>query len=196
LFQFHTVEYIPDSFFKQNKVIYGRVEQIVRGDTIRVMHVPGFSIANEAPLSPLEGSLETETLLIRLYGIEMPSSDDEGDDAMAQKAAEFVSDLALGKMVKITLLGKKQQHDDDATTTSIQAIAMVEMVQLKTLGVRNNKNEDLTIALAQAGLANVQKSDASIGGTAEEYKRGAIDQAIYHAKNMKRGMYSFSSSST
>ena len=72
--RFDTVGSVPQMHFDENRSFYGLTERVLDGDTIRVRHVPGFAFTNDVPEPLQKRSLVNDTLLIRLYGSEFPTS--------------------------------------------------------------------------------------------------------------------------
>lgn len=70
--QFETVGMIPKSYFEENQTIYAFTERVIDGDTVRVRHIPGYSLRwlNRRRLTtPLQKrGIAGETLSIRVYG--------------------------------------------------------------------------------------------------------------------------------
>ena len=71
--QYDTANDIPTSYYKDKKVIRGRVMKVIDGDTLRIRHTPLY------PFSKGErgctGRKLTEcTISVRLYGVDAPAT--------------------------------------------------------------------------------------------------------------------------
>lgn len=188
--------------------IYGRVQEVVQGDLIRVIHVPGYTLNRQAPpVVALEGSVEWNTLLIRLYAIEVPkaqetSNDDDDDGKMkniANQAKALIEDTALNKMVQITLLDKQtttlpsKGNDSENKRKTTLATAILEIVQAKQLGLGSKSAQspsflaaqmqnDLSYVLMRAGLAQWMTDDENENNNDghDEPKRSSINIVNNH----------------
>lgn len=109
LFKYKTASDIPEKAFKNHKVIYGRVEKIVDGDTFRIRHYPFSPMALRGNY---EGRLSENTISVRIYALDCPETAKFGNTAqpMADEATEFTRKLIDGKVVRIKLLRKDQYH--------------------------------------------------------------------------------------
>ena len=167
-------------------------------------------MGRQAPVSPIEpDNLELETLLVRLYGIDVPRE----QVTIREKARRLAQKTVLEQMVQITLLQLKKKpdqmvpsrdEDDEAPTegTASQdvlasnklsvAVGVVELVAEKRLGGRRKNEEigrllryDLTMVLAREGLAQIRT-----GSMREFYnRRGALDHAMNLAKRENKGVW-------
>ena len=171
---------IPKAAFEKQSVMYGFVERVIDGDTIRVRHLPLYSarIWGRQPEPLQQRGISQDTLLIRLYGVDCPELKKRGNSGQpgSQEAKEFTSDIVLHQVVKITLLRKDQYA---------RAVAAVECLPrggacfqwLPGLGRR-----DLTVLLAKEGWAELYTS----GGA--EYWVGVI--VMYGIHVVARGQHS------
>jgi endonuclease YncB( thermonuclease family) len=177
--QFATVDDVPASYFRDHRTIYGYVERVIDGDTIRIRHCPGYvpwwyggkppkslqPSSNMAPTTkPKRVALSGITLSIRVYGVDCPETakPNKGQPAQpyAMAAKDFTTARLLHKMVKIVFLRRDQYR---------RAVAEVTMlgpnrpVILNVDGVYHEKNSwtiqhqsrDISMALAREGLAEL-----------------------------------------
>ena len=116
--QFATVDDIPQEYFELHNSIYGRVDKVIDGDTIRVAHCPTFFTCPEHDNNKLSDS----TIKVRLYGVDSPERQKKKSDPpsqpFAEEATKFTSDLTLSKTVELKLL-KKDQYG--RTISKVQA---------------------------------------------------------------------------
>lgn len=147
---------IPKSYFEEQKSVYGLVERVIDGDTIRVRHLPLFSwrLWGKQPVPLAQRGISQETLSIRLYGIDCPELAKRGQKAQSgsAEAKQFVKELIEHCVVRITFLRRDQYN---------RAVAAVELLPrwgacfrwIPSLGRR-----DLTVILAKEGLAELYTS--------------------------------------
>lgn len=141
LIQYETAGMIPRIYFEEKRSIYGFVERVIDGDTIRVTHVPKFPIDGYIPEPIRKRGISDITISIRFYGVDAPetaknknqTSQPFGDDAKL-----FTSNNVYHQMVKITLLQKDKYG---------RAVGAVETI--------SNPSKDLSIELAKRGLAEL-----------------------------------------
>jgi endonuclease YncB( thermonuclease family) len=167
--QFETVGMIPKSYFDNHNTIYGYVERIIDGDTIRVRHVPPCStilpMDDNKPkkTNGRRNGISDTTLLIRLYGVDCPEiakNKNQVTQPYGNEAKQYMTERIYHQNIKLTLLRKDQYG---------RAIAMVETIP--SLFTAPN---DLSIELARQGLAELYT-----GGGAEYYVRFLHDVSIY-----------------
>jgi micrococcal nuclease len=135
--QYATVDDIPADFFVEHKSIYGRVERVIDGDTIRISHCPTYFICPERDSKKLYDS----TIKVRMYGVDSPElqkkKSDPPSQPFAKEAKDFTSALTLDKTVELKLL-KKDQYG--------RAISKVQAGSL-----------DVSLGLVQKGLATMYR---------------------------------------
>ena len=173
--QFNTVGNVPEEYFSSQRSIYGYVERVIDGDTMRVRHVPGYGITNSAPSQPIKGPIANVTLSIRIYGVDTPETGKNKRQAsmpFGDDAKQFTTDLVYHKMVKITLLRRDQYN---------RAVASVE-----TVPDAFRPPQDLSLALAQAGLAELYTGK----GAVYYNKRADLEHAVATAQRNQRGIWS------
>lgn len=163
---------IPKSYFDQQKSVYGLVERVIDGDTIRVRHLPLYSwrLWAKHPVPLQQRGIAQETLSIRLYAIDCPELAKRGHKAQpgSSEAKQFVKDLVEHCVVRITFLRRDQYA---------RAVAVVELLPqfgacfkwIPYLGRR-----DVSILLAKNGHAELYT-----GGGAEYWVRLLNDTGIH-----------------
>jgi endonuclease YncB( thermonuclease family) len=172
--QLETVGMVPKSYFDDNIAIYAFVERILDGDTLRVRHVPGFSLTQQTPEPLAKRGIADDTLVIRLYGIDCPElakNAKQTAQPFGVEAKQFASNLVYHQMVKITFIRKDRYG---------RAIAMVETVPTGGLllsGLPGLGPKDLTVELARAGLAEMYT-----GGGSEYYVRCVVSSTFASAR--------------
>jgi len=183
LTQFDTVNDVPAEYFAQQRSIYGFVERVIDGDTIRVRHIPGYGglFASYAPPQPIQArGIANITLSIRIYGVDCPETGKnkrQSGQPYGEEAKQFTADTVYHRVVKITLLRRDQYN---------RAVSVVETVPRGLWESIVTGSRDLSAALARAGLAELYT-----GGGAEYYdRRDALEAAIERARREKRGIWS------
>lgn len=166
----------------ENKSIFGRVERVIDGDTIRVRHCPTrFSCPDRKKASSNNKPsrrIWDSTLSIRMYGVDCPElqkrSSDPPSQPYAQEAKDYTTNLILGKCVKVTLFSKDQYG---------RAIGKVETP--KPI-VPFFSRKDVTFELVRHGLATIYT------GRGAEYdgNKDILTQMEREARNRKRGVWS------
>ena len=153
-------------YFSDHKVIFGRVERVVDGDTIRVRHCPLTCSERDK-----NTKLSDSTLTIRMYGIDSPElhkqKSDPPSQPFAEEAKEFTSSLVLDKIVQIKLLEKDKYS---------RAVGKVQTIL----------QQDVSLELAERGLATMYK------GVGADYdgKREVFEALQADAKRKKLGVWS------
>jgi micrococcal nuclease len=158
---------VPKSYFDEEKSVYGLVERVTDGDTIRVRHLPLYSFRfwGKQPAPLTQRGIAQETMSIRLYGIDCPELAKRGHKAQkgSDEAKQFVKELLEHRVVRITFLRRDQ---------FARAVAAVEILPpwgacfrwIPSLGRR-----DVSIILAKEGMAELYT-----GGGAEYWVRHTI----------------------
>lgn len=184
--QFQTVNDVPKSYYTQKRSIYAFVERVIDGDTIRVRHYPLYSIRRQRATPLQKRGIADSTLSIRLYGIDCPElakNKSQKSQPYAEEAKDYISQLVLHQMVKITFLRKDQYG---------RAICQVETLPRfgSLLGCLPGVGaKDLSVILARKGLAELYT-----GGNAEYFeKRDVLEREIKNAKKRKQGIWSLGS---
>ena len=181
--QFDTANDIPADYFEKQRYIYGFVERVIDGDTIRVRHIPGYKTKRAFKPEPLQQrGIANVTLSIRIYGVDAPETGKNKRQTgmpFGEEAKQFTTDLVYHQMVKITLLRRDQYN---------RAVAVVETVPTTAglFGVCRPRPRDVSWELARAGLAELYT-----GGGAEYYgRRTELEAAITAAQRAQRGIWS------
>ncbi|KAL7576061.1 hypothetical protein ACA910_000845 [Epithemia clementina (nom. ined.)] len=180
--QFLTVDDVPTNYFDDRRYIYGFVERVIDGDTIRVRHIPGFGFGRKVPQPLDKRGISDETLSIRIYGVDTPETGKnkrKASQPFGKEAQAFTTDLVYHKMVKVTFLRKDQYK---------RAVAKVETVEegMSSSFLPGYGPKDLSMELAKAGLAELYT-----GGGAEYFgRKQELEQAIAKAKQQRKGIWS------
>lgn len=147
---------IPKSSFQNHDVLYGFVERVIDGDTIRVRHLPMYAarLWGRRPQPLEQRGISQDTLLIRLYGVDCPELKKRGNPGQpgSEQAKDFTSATVLHTVVKITLLRKDQYA---------RAVAAVECLPRGGVcfkWVPGLGRRDLSVLLAKEGLAELYTS--------------------------------------
>ena len=107
--QYDTANDIPKSYFKDKKVIRGKVIKVIDGDTIRIRHTPLYPISR-GEKGCIDRKLTECTISVRLYGVDAPETPKFGNEGQpyAQEAKEYIFKQVYDKNVKIKLLRRDQ----------------------------------------------------------------------------------------
>lgn len=179
LFKFDTVSDVPQSYFVEGRSIFGRVERVIDGDTVRVRHCPSrWRCPDRMKASDRPSRIWDSTLSIRMYGVDCPElqkrSTDSPSQPFAQEAKDYTSHLVLGKRVKVTLFSKDQYG---------RAIGKVETPRPV---VPFLSSKDVSLELVRNGLASIYT------GRGAEYNgnRETLQRLESEAQRRKRGIWS------
>jgi endonuclease YncB( thermonuclease family) len=170
---------VPQSYFAENKSIFGRVERIIDGDTVRVRHCPSrLRCPDRMKSSNKPSRIWDSTLSIRIYGVDCPElqkrSTDPPSQPFAIEAKEYTTSLLQGKRVKVTLFSKDQYG---------RAIGKVETPR-PVVPVFSRK--DVSLELVRKGLATIYTGrGAEYGGNKDILQRTESE-----ARKGKRGIWS------
>lgn len=173
--QFDTVNDVPADYFTNQQAIYGFCERVIDGDTIRVRHIPNYRGGTPQPLQ--QRGIANVTMSIRIYAVDCPETGKNKRQVsmpFGDEAKQFTSDMVFHKVVKITLLRRDQYG---------RAVAVVETVPT---GLFGSSAQDVSMALAQAGLAELYTG----GGAVYYNRREELQAAIALAQRKKRGIWS------
>lgn len=170
--QFDTANDIPLSYYKERKVIRGRVIKVIDGDTIRVRHTPLYPLNKGRDCST---RISDCTISVRLYAVDAPETAKRGNPGQpfASEAAEYTSTQVLDKVVRVKLLRKDQYARVVGRVTTRNNI----LPFLKT---------DLSASLAEKGLASLYTG----GGAEYDDQRTVLEKKIEQAKKRKQGIWS------
>jgi micrococcal nuclease len=99
--QFENAGDIPSEYFREKRIIEGKVLKIVDGDTFRVRHLGK---------EHFDGPMNEHTLSIRLAAVDTPEKAKNGNSGQeyADEAASFAERKLLNKKVQIKLLSRDQ----------------------------------------------------------------------------------------
>lgn len=179
--QFNTANDVPAEYFTDQRYIYGFVERVIDGDTIRIRHIPGYGMGASRMPEPLkQRGIANVTLSVRIYGVDCPETGKNKRHIsmpFGEDAKEFTSDMVFHKMVKVTLLRRDQYN---------RCVAVVETVPDSMWGRLVTGSKDLSLELATAGLAELYTG----GGAVYYNKRDELEAAIASAQRKKRGIWS------
>lgn len=143
--QYNTASDIPQKMFQDHKSIYGSVERITDGDTLRIRHIPLYPFQKS---NNYDGKLSENTIPIRLYAIDAPEIGKYGNPSMpfAEDAKDWLSNNAKDKIVKVKLLRRDQYN------------RVVGKVTTKRRFIPSFiSRQDLSLGLAHDGLATLYK---------------------------------------
>jgi micrococcal nuclease len=179
---FDVVDDIPRRYFSDQSTIFGFVERVIDGDTLRVRHCPRFSSCPPSASSSSSVSsrrIWDSTLKLRIYGVDCPElqkrSTDPPSQPYAVEAKDFTSQLVLGKKVRIKLLRKDQYG---------RAVAKVET--RRGIIPFFDRRKDVSIELLRRGFATVYRG----GGAAYDGKKHVLEGLEDQARRRRRGIWS------
>jgi endonuclease YncB( thermonuclease family) len=174
------VDDIPRQYFSDQKTIYGYVERVIDGDTIRVRHCPRFSSSCPPSSSSVSSKrIWDSTLKLRIYGVDCPElqkkSTDPPSQAYADEAKDFTSQLVLGKKVRVKLLRKDQYN---------RAVVKIETPRglIPIIG----RPQDLSVELLRRGYATVYRG----GGASYDGKKEFLERLEAQARQKRKGLWS------
>lgn len=186
--QFRTVDDVPKEYFTDHRYIYGYVERIIDGDTIRVRHIPGYGLLGvfqSKQKQPLQQrGISQDTLSIRIYGVDCPElakNTRQTSQPYAEKAKDLTEQLTYHRVVKITFLRKDQYS---------RAVAVVETTGPLTRVpfLRRWARKDVSVELAKSGLAELYTG----GGAEYNDNRAYLESCIEQAQRRRKGIWSLS----
>ena len=172
--QYDTANDIPTSYYKDKKVIRGRVIKVIDGDTLRIRHTPLY------PFSKGErgctGRKLTEcTISVRLYGVDAPETAKFGNDGQpySLEAKQYISNNVQNRVVKVKLLRKDQYS------------RVIGVITTRNKYIPFLKN-DLSRGLAEQGYASLYTG----GGAEYDGRRDELQRKIKKAQDKKKGIWS------
>lgn len=171
--QYNTASDIPQKMFQQHVSIYGSVERITDGDTLRIRHIPMYPFQKS---SNYDGKLSENTIPIRLYAIDAPEIGKYGNPSMpfAEDAKDWLSDKAKGKVVKVKLLRRDQYN------------RVVGKVTTKRNFIPSFiSRQDLSLGLARNGFATLYTG----GGAEYDDNLPKLKKEIERAKVKRLGLW-------
>ena len=170
--RYDTANDIPSSYYKDKKVIRGRVIKVIDGDTIRVRHTPLYPFDDGRDCKK---AISQCTISVRLYAVDAPETAKRGNpgQAFADEATQYTSKQVLDKVVRVKLLRKDQYSRVVGKVTA-----------------RNNLlpflKQDLSVSLAEKGLASLYTG----GGKEYDGNKDVLQKKIEKAKKKKIGIWS------
>ena len=173
--QYDTANDIPKAYFKDKRVIRGKVIKVIDGDTIRIRHTPLYPLS-KGEKGCTDRKLSECTISVRLYGVDAPETPKFGNEGQpyAQEAKEYVSKQVYDKNVKIKLLRKDQYSRVIGSVTS-QKYKYIPFIKT-----------DLSQGLAANGYASLYTG----GGSEYNGNIDKLNRKIKRAQNKKRGIWS------
>ena len=173
--QYDTANDIPKSYFKDKKIIRGKVVKVIDGDTIRIRHTPLYPLS-KGDKGCIDRKLTECTISVRLYGVDAPETPTFGNEGQpyAQEAKEYISKQAYDKNVKIKLL-RKDQYSRVVGSVTTQKYKYIPFIKT-----------DLSQGLAANGYASLYTG----GGSEYNGRRNELERKIKRAQNKKRGIWS------
>ena len=173
---YDTANDIPAQYYKDNKVIHGRVVKITDGDTLRIRHTPLYPIS-KGEKGCVNKKLTECTISVRLYGVDAPETAKFGNEGQpyAKEAKEYISSIiASNKIVTVKLLRKDQYSRviGSVTTRSYKYLPFIQT--------------DLSKGLAENGYASLYT------GRGAEYNDNLLklEKKIEKAQKQKKGIWS------
>lgn len=111
---YQTVADIPVSILENHQILYGYVERVIDGDTIRIRHIPHYMLqqisgTDVSSIVTWEGPIGNNTIVVRMYGIDAPETakrKSEVSQPFGEEAKEFTEGLIFHKVVAIKPLRK------------------------------------------------------------------------------------------
>lgn len=170
--QYNTANDIPTSYYKENKIIRGRVIKIVDGDTIRLRHTPLYPLKKGRDCTR---RLSECTISVRLYAVDAPETAKRGSPGQpfAQEATEYTTNQVLDKVVRVKILRK-----DQYARVVGQVTTRNRMLPFLT--------KDLSVSLAEKGLASLYTG----GGAEYDGNRQLLEKKIEKARQRRQGIWS------
>jgi endonuclease YncB( thermonuclease family) len=202
--QYDTANDIPTSMITSNVILRGRVIKVIDGDTIRIQHIPllldnypfisnwknrlSFNRNQKNKCSTTSNSsskkinLSQCTISVRLYGIDAPEMARSGNPGQpyAIEAKEYITNKVSKnqKIVHVKLLGKDQYSRIIGRVTATTHTR-------KLFGITTGREEDLSIGLAENGLASLYTG----GGAKYDGHRSILENKINIAQQKKLGIW-------
>lgn len=185
--QIISIDDIPPFYYKEKKILTGRVSRVIDGDTVRFQHQPGWLSSSQ---------LSSKSFTIRLAAIDTPEiakpnrAGGGADQPLGQEAKQFVEDRLLSA-------GRKGKKDDPVVTLKIlkrdrfnRVLGVIRYSSKHGDGSR--KDVDIAAELLEEGLAVVyRQGGAEYDGRLEEYT--TLERKAQRAKRGLWGLSSFQS---
>jgi endonuclease YncB( thermonuclease family) len=158
--RYETASDIPEEAIENHQILYGYVEQVIDGDTIRFRHVPDYMLwqGNDIGLSSIVNSntpIGNTTIVVRLYGVDAPETakkKTETSQPFGEEATQFTKDFVFHKVVTIKLLRRDKYR---------RIVAEVSTFASTTSPGIFSPPKDLSLELASRGLATIYTGKGS-----------------------------------
>ncbi len=172
--QYNTANDIPLSYYKENKIIRGRVIKIIDGDTIRLRHTPLYPLKKGRDCTTTR-RISDCTISVRLYAVDAPETAKRGNPGQpfAQEATDYTTNEVLDKVVRVKLLRK-----DQYARVVGQVTTRNRLLPFLT--------KDLSVSLAEKGLASLYTG----GGAEYDGNRQMLEKKIEKARQRRQGIWS------
>lgn len=152
--QYETAADIPEEMIDRHEIIYGFVERVIDGDTIRIRHIPDYYLSpgKDIDLSTLVDPtvpVRNSTIVVRMYGIDAPETakkKSETSQPFGEEAKQLTKDLVLHKVVTVKLL-KKDRYQ--------RILGEVETFASNASPGVFSPPKDVSVELASRGLATL-----------------------------------------
>jgi endonuclease YncB( thermonuclease family) len=151
---YETASDIPNEAIENRQILYGYVERVIDGDTIRIRHVPEYLLwqGNDIDVSSLVDSrkpLGNTTIVVRMYGIDAPETakkKSEISQPFGDEAKQFTKDLVYHKVVTVKIL-KRDRYQ--------RIIGEVSTFGSTAVPGTFSPPKDLSLELASRGLGTL-----------------------------------------
>ena len=186
-YYFDTAKDIPDSYIESHQYLYGYVEKVSDGDTIRIRHVPNVDtfLKNEAVAATTTTTskkrlpLSNTTIVVRMYGVDAPETaktSSEVSQPFGEDAKQLTKDLIYHKLVAVKLLRRDKYH---------RIVGAVETC-VTTTSSSSCVPKDVSVELISKGLATLYTgAGADYNGNKE-----LLQQRLQAAQRYKLGIWS------
>jgi endonuclease YncB( thermonuclease family) len=196
--KYSTANDIPDSIIESHQWLYGYVEKVMDGDTLRIQHVPNVetmslfvppvsssSISATTTTTNKKVSLANTTIVIRVYGIDAPETAKKATELsqpFAEEAKQVTQDLVLHKLVAVKLLRRDKYN---RIVGQVETCVVATTTTTTTAPYCNNPI-DVSMELVARGLATLYTG----GGAEYDGKKDLLRQSLQVAQTSKLGIWS------
>lgn len=149
--QYSTAADIPQSVIDNHPLLYGYVERVIDGDTIRVTQI---SDLREVP-KPKTGSVQNSTIIVRLYGVDAPETakkESESSQPFGEDAKQLTKDLTYHKTIAWRPLNRDKYNRIIAEVDALAGAPTGTVVHVSRSLIGS---KDLSQELASRGLATM-----------------------------------------
>lgn len=193
--RFPTAGAVPEKAFASNRVLRGRVAAVGDGDNLRVYHQPFLLRACVGPWIPdTKGKLTTETIAIRLAGVDAPEAPHFGRPGQpyAEEARVWLENYTLGREVDVKLL-KRDQYGRALASVKVNRLSLPSRLIppfplpsfLTPWASLLSWRKDVSLALVEAGFGDIYTS----GGADHDGALKVLERAKAKAKRSRIGMW-------